>query len=104
MLTNKSFAAAKPASDATLLMLEESGPHERTWMAFVAYDYIWDVSRRTSLSAATTLTEEWLGLYDTPSIMMQLYVVVFSREPLRLTYVRRDCLHVHTLQLSCKNG
>ena len=41
MLTNNSYSSSKRFSSSSLFMPDESKPHERTWMAFVANDYIW---------------------------------------------------------------
>ena len=40
-MTGVSHASTIKSARTSLFMPEESEPHKRTWMAFVANDYIW---------------------------------------------------------------
>ena len=59
LILSKGAFAKNAITSVLLSMPEESEPHERTWMSFVANDYIWskrqipEVKRNLALIATT---------------------------------------------------
>lgn len=77
LLASQVFANSLRGSDtghtmASLFMPEEAEPHQRTWMAFVANDYIWykrqiqEVKRNLALIAKTVAKYEPVALLVSP--------------------------------------
>ncbi|MCG8448386.1 MAG: agmatine deiminase family protein, partial [Pirellulales bacterium] len=72
-MTNNSFSFENTGPDVSLFMPDESAPHERTWMAFVANDYIWtrhqipEVKRNLALIANTIAKYEPVSMLVSPN-------------------------------------
>jgi len=71
VLSNSVFA--KNDSDmVTLSMPEESEPHKRTWMAFVANDYIWSKQQIPEVKRNLALIARTIAKYEPVSMLVSL--------------------------------
>lgn len=70
VLTKKSFSSENSTLASTLFMPEESGFHERTWMAFVANDYIWSKHQISEVKRNLVLIANTIAKYEPVSMLV----------------------------------
>ncbi len=70
MLTKRSFSSENSIPVSVLFMPEESGFHERTWMAFVANDYIWSKHQISEVKRNLVLIANTIAKYEPVSMLV----------------------------------
>lgn len=102
MVSNLSRSNNQLPARHLLVMPDESGPHQRTWMAYVANDYIWskrqipEVKRNLILIAKTIAKYEPVSMLVSPDdyddAMMHLGHINASPYPIELVEFETDDL------------
>ncbi|MCP3851427.1 MAG: agmatine deiminase family protein [Gammaproteobacteria bacterium] len=70
MLGKKSIAENNGFTSSSLFMPDESHQHERTWMAFVANDYIWSKRQIPEVKRNLALIARTIAKYEPVSILV----------------------------------
>ncbi len=70
MLASKSIAQSGNSSPSALFMPDESHPHKRTWMAFVANDYIWSRRQIPEVKRNLVLIANTIAKYEPVSMLV----------------------------------
>lgn len=71
-LAKNSFGSDSLDPASTLFMPEESEPHEKTWMAFVANDYIWSKRQSLAVKRNLALIANTIAKYEPVSMLVSL--------------------------------
>lgn len=73
MLARWSLGSEKSKVGSALLMPEESAPHAKTWMAFVANDYIWSNKQIPEVKRNLVLIAKTIAKYEPVSLLVNSF-------------------------------